>query len=302
MNAIVRSIQSNETMRGAIHLVKKYSPEILTGLGIVAGGTTVVLAAKATLKLEPVVDVLEANLSLVNEELADNPSKATRKRIGAYARFTLDLGKLYGPAITTGVFATTCIIGAHGIMQRRNVAVMAAYKTLEQGYNEYRRRVIEEFGEDKDEEFRLGLKEETRTVDGKKTKVLTKDPNGYSMYARFFDEGNENWEEEGEMNKLFILTQQSWANDKLKIQGYMLLNEVYEMLGLEQTSAGAVVGWALNNEGDTYIDFGIFDGTSERARAFVNNNEPAILLDFNVQGVVNHLIDEYRNTRRHGRS
>ena len=39
-----------------------------------------------------------------------------------------------------------------------------------------------------------------------------------------------------------------------------------------------------------YIDFNIFDGESFEKREFVNGYNPSILLDFNVDGVVHHLI------------
>jgi hypothetical protein len=57
------------------------------------------------------------------------------------------------------------------------------------------------------------------------------------------------------------------------------------------SSAGAVVGWVLGN-GDDYIDFGIWDPNNEKAREFVNGHEAAILLDFNVDGVIYDLIDK----------
>ena len=53
----------------------------------------------------------------------------------------------------------------------------------------------------------------------------------------------------------------------------------------------AVVGWVLGN-GDNCIDFGIWDSANEKARDFVNGREGAILLDFNVDGVIYDLIDK----------
>ena len=53
---------------------------------------------------------------------------------------------------------------------------------------------------------------------------------------------------------------------------------------MNETQAGCVVGWILSKDGSTddFVDFGIFDRDSERARAFVNDFEDRILLDFNV--------------------
>ena len=115
------------------------------------------------------------------------------------------------------------------------------------------------------------------------------DPNLYSDYAKFFDEFNPNWQNDPEYNLMFLKSQQQYANDLLKARGRLFLNEVYDMLGIERTKAGQVVGWTYNMKnptGDNFVDFGIYDMSKERVRAFVNGYEPSILLDFNVDGNV----------------
>ena len=80
-----------------------------------------------------------------------------------------------------------------------------------------------------------------------------------------------------------------YANDLLKARGRLFLNEVYRMLGIDETKAGQVVGWVYNPDnptGDNFVDFGIYNMQRERVRAFVNGYEPNILLDFNVDGVI----------------
>lgn len=104
-----------------------------------------------------------------------------------------------------------------------------------------------------------------------------------SIYGRWFDEGSLNWQKNTEMNHIFLECQQRYANNKLQAKGHMFLNEVYDALGLERSQAGAVVGWVINGDGDGYIDFGMYEPGSN---LFINNIEPRILLDFNVDGVV----------------
>ena len=125
---------------------------------------------------------------------------------------------------------------------------------------------------------------EIKTV--KKT-VNVADPNQYSDYARFFEDGCTGWSKDPEYNLTFLKHQQSQANDILQRRGYLYLNEVYEMLGIPKTKAGHVVGWIYDEKnpiGDNYVDFGIYDLYNERSRAFVNGYERTILLDFNVDG------------------
>ena len=119
-----------------------------------------------------------------------------------------------------------------------------------------------------------------------KKQVLVDDPNGLSVYARFFDEGCEQWSKNPEYNLMFLRSQQNYYNDMLKSRGHVFLNEVYDALGIPRTQAGAVVGWMISDNGDNFIDFGVFDGDRPRARDFVNGYERSILLDFNVDGVI----------------
>jgi len=272
-------------------VVKKFSPEILTVVGVVGVIAAAVVASKATLRLEPVVDKLTESVDLAKRNKAESLEGAysdkeyVRDMGAAYTRAVLDLSKLYGPAVTLGLTSITCIVGAHGIMRKRNVALVAAYKAVEQSFAEYRKRVTEDYGQEKDLEYRVGVRkeEEVDEKSGKKVSKKVIDPNGISVYARFFDEFNVNWEKEAEYNLFFLRSQQNYANDLLKARGHIFLNEVYDMVGIERSGSGAVVGWVLSKDGDNFVDFGIYDFNNTN---FVNGNESVILLDFNVDGLV----------------
>ena len=147
--------------------------------------------------------------------------------------------------------------------------------------------------EDKDEEE----KEEKKETKKKKVKKETKekkvkkeftvaDPNGVSIYAKFFDETSTQWTKTPEYNLIFLKGQQQYLNDVLHSRGHVFLNEVYDVLGLDRSKAGAVVGWVLG-EGDDYIDFNLYNKDNAN---FVNGDEGSVLLDFNVDGVIYDLI------------
>lgn len=286
-------------------VVRKLSPEILIATGIVGVVASTVLACRATLKVETLIDESQEKIGKIKtaretfEE--DKYSDADYKKDMSivYVQRGVDLLKLYGPAVTLGVASIACILGAHNVMKKRNVALMAAYKAIEQSFAGYRDRVIEEFGEDKDRQYRYGVHEEQVTVieedaEGKKKKVKKTievvDPNQHSPYARFFDESSANWSKNAEHNMMFVRCQQNWANDLLHSRGHVFLNEVYDMLGLPRSQSGAVVGWVMSDGGDGFIDFGMYDVDNERGRDFVNGYERNILLDFNVDGVIYDLI------------
>ena len=167
---------------------------------------------------------------------------------------------------------------------------------ISKGFKEYRGRVVERFGEELDKELKYNIKakkvEETVVDKNGKEKTVEKtvnvaDPNLYSEYARFFDDGCNGWTKDSEYNLFFLKQQQAWANDILKERGHLFLNEVYDMLGIPRTKAGQVVGWIYDEKnpvGDNFVDFGIYDYNRPKCRDFVNGYERTILLDFNVDG------------------
>lgn len=281
--------------------IKKHSPEILLATGIVASVAGTVVACKATLKVDAVIkehkeNVEKINEGLNNEELKDvyNENDAKKDLTKAYAITAGKLIRLYAPAIALEAISISCLVGSHTILKKRNVALMTAYTVLENSYKKYRKNVIDKLGKDADDEFRLGIKtEEVETTDekGKKKKeTVTKiDNDSPSVYAKFFDELSDYYRKDPNYNLLFLKKQQNWANDRLRAQGYLFLNDVYESLGIPKTPDGQFVGWIYNPEDktiDSYVDFGIYDGKDESKRRFVNGLEKAILLDFNVDGVM----------------
>lgn len=176
------------------------------------------------------------------------------------------------------------------------MALTAAYGALEKGFNEYRGRVVEKYGEEEDRNLRYGtMQVQIEDPETGKTKTVTRvDPNDPSIYARFFDEMSSSWNRDPEYNMIFLKCQQNYANDLLRSRGHVFLNEVYDMVGVPRSKAGAVVGWILskNGETDNFIDFGVFEGRTDVARDFVNGVEGAILLDFNVDGVIWDKLDD----------
>lgn len=301
----VKEVAIRTLSRGGL-LASKYSPQILFGLGLAGVVTSTVLACKATLKVDEILEKSQGDIDKVRkaEETLD-PEVYTKQMYQkdlavAYGRRGLDMAKLYGPAALIGVAGVSCLLGSHIVLSKRNIAVVAAYKLIEESYAKYRDRVTAELGPDKDRMFRYGINQETVTettvdADGKKVKqkvvVETCDPNGVSEYARFFDEFSRNWQKNAELNLVFLKAQQNFANDLLKAQGHLFLNEVYDMLGMPRSKAGSVVGWVVNSrEGDNFVDFGIYNPYNSAGRDFVNGYERSILLDFNVDGVIYDLI------------
>ena len=283
--------------------VEKHSPEILMGVGVVGVVTGTVMACRATLKLNDILEEAQETRDKI-KEVASNPDyedkyteEDAKKDLAVnYIQTGVKVAKLYAPAVAVGVAGVGCVLASHDIMKKRNVALSAAYLTVDKSFKEYKQRVVDRFGEEVEKEIRYGIKAEeiVETVtdeDGNETTVTetvkTMNPTLYSDYARFFDEASPCWQNDPEYNLMFLRAQQQYANDLLRAKGRLFLNDVYEMLGIEKTKAGQIVGWVYDREnpnGDNFVDFGIYDMSRERVRAFVNGYETNILLDFNVDG------------------
>lgn len=274
--------------------LQKHSPEILTGLGIVGGIASGVMASKATLKVEEIVDESKQYLEVAKKDTANDPGAYNKQAAYVYTRTALRLGRLYGPAISLGLASVTCILSAHGIMRKRNAALLGAYKVVEQAFSEYRARVEEEVGPEKERELYYATRKEI-VEDAELTNKPPHDkkqPVGaLSIYAKCFDETNPNFVGNPEYNLYFLRARQNYVNDMLKVRGHMFLNDVYDQLGIPRTKAGSVVGWVRGN-GDDFIDFGVYDKNRPMAMEFINGNENAIWLDFNVDGVVYDLLED----------
>lgn len=280
---------------------QKHAPSFLLAGGVAGMVGSTVLACRATLKLEDVLNETKGDLALahaVQEQYPEKYSDEDRQKDTAivYIRSGAKVAKLYAPSIALGVISIAALTKSHNILNERNAALTAAYVAIDKGFREYRQRVIEKYGEDADRSFRYDT--ELIASGGSEDKPKTSErvgPNAATIYARFFDEYSRNWSKEPEYNAIFLHCQQNYCNDLLTARGHLFLNEVYSVLGIDHSEAGAVVGWLRDGDGDGYVDFGVFvaDG-SDRIRDFVNGREGSILLDFNVDGVIFDKIEKHK--------
>lgn len=270
--------------------IKKNSPRILFVAGMVGSVSTVVLAARAGAKTTPIIDQLADNRDLLESTQRSGALSQEHYELGIkqeYTRAGVALTKLYAPVVVLGVTSVVCLTKSHQILSNRNAALTVAFTTIDKAMKDYRARVREDVGDEKDQEYLHGLVEhEVETVDAKgktKTEIVkrlnteTSDP-----YSFYFDEKHPCWEKDQGYNHTWLYNQQKWANLKLQSQGHLFLNEVYDLLRMPHTAVGQYVGWIYHpdeTEGDGYVDFGF-----SRNGEFVAGLEPSVWLEFNVDG------------------
>lgn len=286
-------------------ILKKNSPELLLGAGIVGFVFTVVSASKATLTAQDILKDHEEKMQDIQDaiDIAEEKPKEYeydqelrgRDKLIAYSKTGVKLVQAYTPAIIIGASSLACILISRNIMKKRYLGVVAAYNTLSGLFTTYRGRVIEEEGRIMDRHYMYGteiaeITKEITDENGKKKKITEKVevvdpkkiPNDVSVV---FDESNPNFDKDPEFNRAFLKAQESYANNILHARGHIFLNEVYDMLGFSQTQAGSVIGW-VEGLGDDYVDFGLYDLSNKDTCNFINGKTNIVLLDFNHDGII----------------
>lgn len=273
-------------------VAKKNSPHLFFAGGMVGLVGTVFLACRATLKLEKELDNIKQDLDNVKEVASnrmqehDYDEREYYKDLGyIYIKSATKVAKLYGPSIALGGASVVALTGSHVQMTRRNAALSATIAVITEAFESYRYRVQQEIGESKELDIYRGVVDEAISIDGKKKLAKVDGELGRPAYARTFDGENVNWQKDPELNRIFIQCQQNYANHLLRARGHVFLNEVYDALGFPRTKEGAVVGWLYHSdEGDGYIDFGLYDDIN--SNFIISGNAYAVSLDFNVDGIV----------------
>ena len=280
--------------------VRKHSPEILMVAGVIGTVAGAVMACKETLELEDVLDECKQEKMELEEQYAmceEYSEDALKKdQVKLTIKQAAKIVKLYAPSVIMEVTSIGVIFASNDIMRKRNASMAAAYATLNSMYKRYRQNVIESYGEEVDKDMRFGVKHEKVTEideDGNKVKIdarivdLDNTALAISDYSRFFQMGCKGFDaSSGRYNLLYLKGIQAMFNNKLIADGYVMLNDVYRELGFDTIPEGWSIGWVYDESnpiGDNYIDFGLYEARNKNQRA-VNDWEPVILMDFNVDG------------------
>lgn len=297
----------------AVQGCKRHAPEILVCGGVLGMAASAVMACFATRKLDGVMEAHEKRLEAAKalpapgdahaEETEEAMDEAPRALAGAYLKTGVEIALLYAPSALLCALSATGILTGHHLLRKRSLALAAAYATIDASYRQYRGRVASRYGQDVENQLYNNLRTETITVtetdeNGQETTVeknLLVLEDAPSDYARIFAYGEAKAAEENiEYNLFFLQAQQNLANAMLRGNGFLFLNEVYDLLGITRSIAGQTVGWVYDKEcedhGDNHVDFGVQRICRKRSPA-PGDYEDVILLNFNVDGdILSHAI------------
>lgn len=287
--------------------VRKYAPEILTGVAAVGTVVGTVMACKATTKLEPIIDDAKEQLDDIHEAVDENNPDAKKEIAHVYISTGLQVAKLYAPSAGVIAVSLASMIASTGISRKREVSLAAAYAALSKAYSDYRGKIAEKFGVDAEKDICYNVTNDTltETVEdeetGKKKKVrkTVKSSDGtlYSPYAFFFDDVNSTeWKDDPQANLYFLNCQQRYMNDLVRARGWVTLAEIKHALGCDACiEAGDIhvgITYKPNHPtGDNYVDFGIFNVNRPAVKDFLEGKEPSIIIEPNVEGYIYEIRD-----------
>ena len=214
------------TIKSAGRVLTKYSPGILTGIGITGMIGATFMAVKATPKALYLIEAKKEESEV--EELTPVETIKT-------------CWKCYIPATLTTVVSAACLIGASTVSAKRNAAIATAYSISEAALREYQEKVVEVIGEKKEKAVRDAVaKDQIERDPVTKSEVVIIDSNSNTLCyeplsGRYFK------------STIDKIKKAEIKLDRQMIQEmYVSLNDFYWEIGLDETDLGDKMGWNLS--------------------------------------------------------
>ena len=271
----------------------------------------VVLMAKQAPKAAEILRPANKKIECLKKEMNDTELVLNKevvpaehkKQIKKIQRETfVKVAKVYAlPVIFTGL-SLTFMGGSYKVMKDKQIALGAAYVTVENAFKTYRNRIKEKFGEDVEKDIYDNVKEikRTRKVENPETGEVTEveetvkracESGGWEVW---FDETSPLFARNGRVNWETLMRAQQQANITLNVQGYIFLYDIFQLLEIPEgtipkdlLAASRVIGWVRRDDGTSWVSFGIADPAgypTEYAKDLFDNVEKSILLKFNPDG------------------
>lgn len=298
--------------------LKKASPTIMIVGAAIGGVTAAVLACKATIKAQDILNEHNTAVKTIHttkEQIEqgviqlDEGESYTEKDFKndittTYVQTGLKLAKVYAPAVTLGAVSLGCMFGSHHIMSKRNASLTAAYIALDKAFEEYKSRVSDRFGSRVQEELEHNIKAvelESKSTNEQGVEETIKEYKDIAMqhtspYTCIFDETVDTWQPDNMMNRTYLFLMEQSANKRLRTQGHLFLNDVLASLGTHggvtlKTPEGQIVGWIYDPNDPTrqsHVDFGVTNYVEgdEALNSFINGGERSVMLRFNCDGPI----------------
>ena len=280
---------------GAVIYKNRSNIEFVGGLLLEAGGTALIIS-KAK-KAAEIHDTCSWRLEEFRvQDAADNwespEERKTEKRdILKYA--AVEYTKCY--ALGVGMMATGMALTVVSKLTDNNT-ISEAYAlaaSTAAAFSQYRARVVEDQGEEKDQLYLFGPQTTTVEVKEDGTVVQKTEPVkdqwgniNLPPHCFFFDACNcpGTWEKDPALNRDFLENHLRWLNQRLQAEGFLFENDIRRDLGAPIVKCGWTSGiFAEDEEGNTnYLKLGL-DAKNPAAQNFRDGIEPCIIIQMNVE-------------------
>lgn len=241
----------NTFLNNGAKLFQRNSPEILSAFGVVGIGATAYLTAKASFTAARMID---------EEESANGTAETSTER---FKERTKLVWKLYIPAAISGGVSAFCIVNANHVSGKRIAAAASAYSMTERAFSDYREKVVEQIGKNKEQKIRDEIVQ--KKIEDTPPKNVVVLGNGHvlccELYTgRYFKSDMET-----------LKKAQNEINYKVNNELYVRLDEFYDLIGLEQTSMSTSFGWD-SEKGHLELEF---------CPVFAEGGEPCLAFEYN---------------------
>lgn len=203
------------------------SPTILTAVAVAGTISTAVLASRASIKAVEIIRADDVERALEGQEL-QTPRDKVRL-----------VWTLYIPPVSIAAVTIASIIMVNRIGDRRTAAMAAAYGLAERGFEEYREKIVQKLGVQKEQSFRDEIAQEqvARTTEGLREVIVSSgEVLCYDAFTgRYFTSSVEQ-----------IKKAQNDINYEILHHNYASLSDFYDKIGLPSTAFSDDVGWNLS--------------------------------------------------------
>lgn len=233
-------------------VLQKYSPEILTGIGIAGMITATVMAVRATPKA----------LMLIEEKKDDLEVCQLEPKV-----LIATAWKCYIPSVAVGTVSVFCLIGASSVNMMRRAALATAYTLSESAFKEYQEKVVETIGEKKEEAVRDAIakdKIENHPISAQQV-IITEKGNTLcydSASGRYF---------KSDIEKLRKTVND--LNMRMRDEMFISWNDFNYEVGLPQMSMGDELGWNIEQG---YLELRFSSQLAE-------DGTPCLVIDYHVE-------------------
>lgn len=205
-----------------VKTIQSHAPEIMSGLAVAGVITTSYLTGKAAYQASKILSE--------EETIPDDPKEKFKEQ----TRLTW---KLYVPAGIAGTCTVAFIIGAAKASGNKTAAAITAYSLSEKAFTEYREKVIEQVGKNKDQKIRDDIAQEHVSGNPVVSKEVIITGGGDVMCCelythRYFKSDMES------LRKV-----ENYINQLRLTEMYVTLDELYDEIGLPHTDVSGKIGW-----------------------------------------------------------